>query len=132
MRTLDETHRLLELLREAGDEPVSLDELTVVGLRDPARALLELELAGHHVHRVYETGRRGRLTCVRLAPDRQDATAPAPDRPDPVPAAPGGDVPAPAASTVPGAAPLAAAARRFTLAALAGALLVAALRVVRR
>jgi hypothetical protein len=64
MHVLDETDLLLDLLREAGDEPVTLDELGVVGVQDPAQALLALELAGHSVHRVYE----GPVApmCVRL------------------------------------------------------------------
>jgi hypothetical protein len=80
MHVLDETDLLLDLLREAGDEPVTLDELNVVGVRDPAQALLALELAGHSVHRVYE----GPVApmCVRLG-------APAPARaPEPAPVAP--------------------------------------------
>ena len=64
MRTLDETSRLLDLLREAGDQPVTLDELEVVGVRDPAGALLDLELAGHAISRVFDE----RVACVRLAP----------------------------------------------------------------
>src|SRR6478752_7462135 len=77
MRAPDESGRLLELLREAGDEAVTLDELKVVGLSDPARALLELELAGIAVQRVYEDPARGRrVTCVRLAAD-EPAPAPA-------------------------------------------------------
>jgi hypothetical protein len=83
MHVLDETGLLLDLLREAGDEPVTLDELELVGVRDPAQALLALELAGHSVHRVYETPRPGRdITCVRLG-----ATAPAAAIP-PAPVAP--------------------------------------------
>jgi hypothetical protein len=79
---LDETDLLLDLLREAGDEPVTLDELHVVGVQDPAAALLALELAGHSVHRVYE---QPSITCVRLgapaaepAPVAPVATTPAP------------------------------------------------------
>jgi hypothetical protein len=76
MRVPDESGRLLELLREAGDEAVTLDELKVVGLVDPARALLELELAGVAVQRVYEhPARGGRVTCVRLG-DPPPAPAP--------------------------------------------------------
>jgi hypothetical protein len=72
---LDETDLLLDLLREAGDEAVTLDELHVVGVRDPATALLALELAGHSVHRVYE---RPTVTCVRLgAPELPPEPAPA-------------------------------------------------------
>jgi pyruvate/2-oxoglutarate dehydrogenase complex dihydrolipoamide acyltransferase (E2) component len=87
--TADTTH-LLELLREAGDEAVTLDELAIVGVRDPAGALRALEAAGHAVQRVPERPRRGRpVTCVRLAraaPERPAVAAP-PAVPPP-PAAP--------------------------------------------
>jgi hypothetical protein len=79
MRVPDECRRLLALLREAGDEAVTLDELEVVGVRDPARALLELELAGFPVQRVYEHPARGRtVTCVRLGADEPAEVVPAP------------------------------------------------------
>lgn len=58
---------LLDLLNEAGDEAVTLAELEVAGVTDPARALLELELAGSRVQRVYE--HESRQICVRLAPE---------------------------------------------------------------
>jgi hypothetical protein len=66
---------MLELLEEAGEEAVTLDELGVAGVRDPARALLELELAGLGIQRVLvgdDLG-RGAVECVRLAaaPDEQ-------------------------------------------------------------
>ena len=64
MHALDDTARLLDLLREAGPEAVTLSELEVAGVRDPARALFELELAGHAVARVLDE----RVECVRLAP----------------------------------------------------------------
>jgi hypothetical protein len=64
MHALDDTARLLDLLREAGPEAVTLAELEVAGVRDPARALFELELAGHAVSRVLDE----RVECVRLAP----------------------------------------------------------------
>lgn len=66
MHALDDatTSRLLDLLREAGETPVTLDELAVVGVEDPAQALLDLELAGHAVSRVLDD----RVECVRLAP----------------------------------------------------------------
>jgi len=79
-----DTDRLLDLLREAGDEAVTLDELSVVGVQDPASALLSLELAGFGVERIYERAATGTRTCVRLR------TEPAADRP------PGDDAPAPA------------------------------------
>ena len=64
-----DTMVMLELLSEAGDEAVTLDELGVAGVRDPARALLELELAGLEIQRVLVRGERaGRaFECVRLA-----------------------------------------------------------------
>ena len=75
--------RLLDLLREAGPEAVTLDELRIVGVRDPAAALLALEVAGHGVMRVYERPETGRpVACVRLAaPGEQPAPAPATPEP---------------------------------------------------
>ena len=66
MRALDDTDRLLDLLREAGGEPVSLDELAIAGVADPAVALLDLELAGVALARVQDTRADRRITCVRL------------------------------------------------------------------
>lgn len=111
---VDETHLLLDLLREAGDEAVTLDELQIVGVRDPAAALLALELAGHSVHRVYE---QPSVTCIRLgapAPvlvEVPDVELPTIAKPAPVP------VSAPPA-------PVAARDARPWLLVLAGALLV--------
>src|SRR6476660_7289687 len=114
MRAPDESGRLLELLREAGYEAVTLDELKVVGLSDPARALLELELAGLAVQRVYEDPARGRrVTCVRLAADEP---APAPAR---VPAAPVAATVLPAPGARPSRRPLALGALGLLLVALA-------------
>jgi hypothetical protein len=76
-----DTDRLLELLREAGPEAVTLDELRIVGVRDPAAALLALEVSGHGVMRVSEHPSRGRpVTCVRLAgPGERPTPPPAPE-----------------------------------------------------
>jgi hypothetical protein len=64
-----DTMVMLELLEEAGAEAVTLDELGVAGVRDPARALLELELAGLEIQRVLvRAERQGRaFECIRLA-----------------------------------------------------------------
>jgi hypothetical protein len=64
-----DTMVMLELLEEAGPEAVTLGELEVAGVRDPARALLELELAGLEIQRVLvRADREGReLECIRLA-----------------------------------------------------------------
>jgi hypothetical protein len=86
MHALDESDLLLDLLREAGDEPVTLDELQIVGVRSPADALLALELAGHAVHRVYDN----RTPCVRLGPPPAPMPTPTP-APIPVQAASGPD-----------------------------------------
>ena len=64
-----DTMVMLGLLQEAGGEPVTLDELAVAGVRDPARALLELELAGLEIQRVLvrAEGDGRAVECVRLA-----------------------------------------------------------------
>jgi hypothetical protein len=64
-----DTMVMLDLLEEAGEEPVTLDELGVAGVRDPARALLELELAGLEIQRVLVRAERAGAAheCIRLA-----------------------------------------------------------------
>jgi hypothetical protein len=71
-----DTMVMLDLLEEAGEEPVTLDELGVAGVRDPARALLELELAGLEIQRVLVRADREDVAheCIRLA--RPAAAAP--------------------------------------------------------
>jgi hypothetical protein len=95
-----DTVRLLDLLREAGDEAVTLDELAIAGVRDPARALHALEEAGHAVQRV----RDNRFACVRLASAGPAPRVPAPDRP-PAGPAPGPASAAPAPEPAPVRAP---------------------------
>ena len=65
-----DTMVMLDLLHEAGDEAVTLDELGIAGVADPARALLELELSGLEIQRVLvRDDREDRaFECVRLAP----------------------------------------------------------------
>ncbi|MBX5441620.1 MAG: hypothetical protein IRZ32_08850, partial [Solirubrobacteraceae bacterium] len=64
----DRASRLLELMREADDEAVTLDELEIAGVPDPALALRALELAGIGVERVIDRTQRGTaVSCVRLA-----------------------------------------------------------------
>jgi hypothetical protein len=55
--------RLLERLREAGDQPVAFAELHAAGVDFPAAVISELELGGYVIARVYD---RGRLVGVRL------------------------------------------------------------------
>jgi hypothetical protein len=64
---LTDKARLLNLLREAGEEPVTLDELEIAGVSDPSLALQALELAGHAVERVIDQTEGRRFECVRLA-----------------------------------------------------------------
>jgi hypothetical protein len=69
-----DTMVMLELLNEAGDEAVTLDELGVAGVRDPAQALLQLELAGLAIQRVLVRGERAGhdVQCIRLAPPQEE------------------------------------------------------------
>jgi hypothetical protein len=69
-----DTMVMLDLLQEAGDEAVTLDELGVAGVRDPAKALLELELSGLQIQRVLVHCDHAERTfeCVRLAQDEPE------------------------------------------------------------
>jgi hypothetical protein len=66
--------RMLERLRRAGTQPVTLDELRAGGIDFPAAVLSELELNGYVIERVYDGGR---LLGVRLLEpeDADGATA---------------------------------------------------------
>jgi len=55
--------RLLEQLRQAGDQPAAFSELHAAGISFPAAIIGELELDGYVFERVY---RHGRLLGVRL------------------------------------------------------------------
>ncbi len=50
--------RLLERLRSAGEQPVTLDQLRAGGVDFPAVVIGELELNGYVIERVYEHGRQ--------------------------------------------------------------------------
>jgi len=78
----DRAHRLLDLMREADEEAVTLDELRIAGIPDPALALHALELAGIGVERVVDRTQRGlAVSCVRLArPEAEPASEPEPPR----------------------------------------------------
>jgi hypothetical protein len=49
--------RLLERLRQAGDQPVAFAELHAAGIAFPAAVVAELELNGYVIERVYDHGR---------------------------------------------------------------------------
>jgi hypothetical protein len=55
--------RLLERLRQAGDQPVVFAELHADGIAFPAAVVSELELNGYLIERVYD---HGRMVGVRL------------------------------------------------------------------
>ena len=50
--------RMLERLRSAGQQPVTLDQLRAAGIDFPAVVIGELELNGCVIERVYEHGRQ--------------------------------------------------------------------------
>ena len=56
-------HRLLELLRKAGSQPIGSAELHAGGISFPAAVVSELELNGYLIERVSD---HGRLVGVRL------------------------------------------------------------------
>jgi hypothetical protein len=66
-------HRLLELLRKAGSQPIGFAELRAGGISFPAAVVSELELNGYLTERVYD---HGRLVGVRLL-DSEPRAAPA-------------------------------------------------------
>ena len=63
--------RLLERLREAGDEAVAFAELHAPGIAFPAAVVSELELNEYVIERVYE---HGRLIGARLLQPEPPAT----------------------------------------------------------
>jgi hypothetical protein len=105
--TLDpRASRLLALMHEADTEAVTLDELEIAGVEDPARALHALELAGFTVERVTDrTASREEVECVRLAQAARAATAAAPPAVQAATAAAPPAVRSPAAPAVAAAAP---------------------------
>ena len=55
--------RMLERLRQAGTQPMTLDQLRAGGIDFPAVVIGELELNGYVIERVHE---QGKLLGVRL------------------------------------------------------------------
>jgi hypothetical protein len=68
--------RLLEQLRQAGDQPVAFAELHAAGIAFPAAVISELELNGYVIERVYD---HGRLIGVRLLQPEPPGPSAAPD-----------------------------------------------------
>ena len=66
--------RLLERLRQAGEQPVAFAELRAGGIDFPAAVVSELALNGYAIERVYD---EGRMVGVRLlTPEPPQAPAP--------------------------------------------------------
>ena len=61
--------RMLERLRSAGQQPVTLDQLRAGGIDFPAVVIGELELNGYVIERVYEHGRQIGVRLLTEAPD---------------------------------------------------------------
>ena len=70
--------RMLERLRRAGQQPLTLGELRSGGIDFPAVVLSELELNGYAIERVYE---HNRLIGVRLLETETRDTPPSGRRP---------------------------------------------------
>ena len=77
--TLTDTQqqRLLERLRQAGEQPVAFAELHAGGIDFPAAVVGELQLNGYAIERVYE---HRRLVGVRLVNPEPRDTGAAPRR----------------------------------------------------
>ncbi|TMM19913.1 MAG: hypothetical protein E6F96_01720 [Actinobacteria bacterium] len=69
--------RLLERLRQAGDQPVAFAELHAGGIAFPATVVSELQLNGYAIERVYD---HRRLVGVRLLHPEPRETPAAPRR----------------------------------------------------
>ena len=69
--------RLLERLRQAGEQPVAFAELHAGGIDFPAALVSELELSGYVIERVYD---HRRLIGVRLLHPEPPDTPAAPRR----------------------------------------------------
>jgi hypothetical protein len=69
--------RLLERLRQAGEQPVAFAELRAGGLDFPDAVMSELELNGYAIKRVYDGGR---IVGVRLLKPETPPKAPTAQR----------------------------------------------------
>jgi len=69
-------HRLLELLRKAGNQPIGFAELHADGISFPAIVVSELELNGYPTERVYDHGRLARGAPARFRTPRHTRRTP--------------------------------------------------------
>jgi hypothetical protein len=73
--------RMLERLRSAGEQPVTLDQLRAGGIDFPAVVIGELELNGYVIERVYEHGRQIGVRLLESGPRRKSAAPRRPSQP---------------------------------------------------
>ena len=66
--------RLLERLRQAGDEPVAFTELHATGIAFPAAVVSELELSGYVIERVHDHGRSLGVRLLQPEPPETPAS----------------------------------------------------------
>jgi hypothetical protein len=73
--TLADTQRqrLLERLRQAGEQPVAFAELRAGGIDFPAAVVSELELNGYAIERVYDDGRMVGVRLLKPEPPKTPA-----------------------------------------------------------
>jgi hypothetical protein len=62
--------RLLERVRDAGDEAVAFAELHAAGIAFPAAVISELELNGYVIERVHDHGRPVGVRLLQPQPPR--------------------------------------------------------------
>jgi hypothetical protein len=62
--------RLLERLRQAGEQPVPFAELRAGGIDFPAAVVSELELSGYAIERVYDAGGLSASVCSSQNPPK--------------------------------------------------------------
>jgi hypothetical protein len=70
---------LLQILREAGKQPLTYRDLEAFGIQQPANLIYELELIGQPVERVYRNRASGTKALIgfRLKADEQTVPNPA-------------------------------------------------------
>jgi hypothetical protein len=74
----NQQQRLLERLRQAGEQPVDFAELHAGGIDFPAAVVCELELNGYTTERVYDNGRLVGVRLVGPEPPRSARRTPPP------------------------------------------------------
>jgi hypothetical protein len=71
---------LLEILREAGQQPLTFRDLQALGIRQPANLIYELELTGQAIERVYQARASGAKVFVGFRLKANEPAVPTPAR----------------------------------------------------